>query len=215
MALYPTVFPSWGFMGSRREGDQTTFALQRIPIWNARSWKHCSSRLKRYWTRVPLSENPNDFTSLTPGHFLMSTPLTAYPEPSLDEVPVNRLSRWQHIQLLRQHFWKRWIREYLHQCQERNKWQINEPSVHVGQMVTIKEDKHSSTIMASSKNSRHTSRQGYHSTRCNVLLTTVTSDRLLVSVYFQLKAKVQLWNWKFDVLYLLVHVLALLLYLHR
>ncbi|KAG5316089.1 RTXE polymerase, partial [Pseudoatta argentina] len=73
-------------------------------------------------------------------HFLVGTPLTAYPKPSLDEVPVNRLSRWQYIQLLRQHFWKRWTREYLHHCQERNKWKINEPSVHVGQMVTIKED---------------------------------------------------------------------------
>ena len=59
---------------------------------------------------TPLSEDPNDFISLTPGHFLVGTPLTAYPEPSLDEVPVNRLSRWQHIQLLRQYFWKRWTR---------------------------------------------------------------------------------------------------------
>ena len=53
---------------------------------------------------TPLSADPDDFTSLTPGHFLVDTSLTSYPEPSLDAVPVNRLSRWQYIQLLRQHF---------------------------------------------------------------------------------------------------------------
>ncbi|KYN45269.1 hypothetical protein ALC56_00275 [Trachymyrmex septentrionalis] len=52
---------------------------------------------------IPISLDPNDFTSFTPGHFLVGTPLTFYLESSLDEIPVNCLSRWQYIQL-RQHF---------------------------------------------------------------------------------------------------------------
>ncbi|KYN50314.1 hypothetical protein ALC62_11451 [Cyphomyrmex costatus] len=44
------------------------------------------------------------------------------------------------MQQLRQHFWKRWTHEYLHQCQERNKWSVNEPPIQPNQMVIIKED---------------------------------------------------------------------------
>ncbi|XP_039309934.1 uncharacterized protein LOC120358749 [Solenopsis invicta] len=65
-----------------------------------------------------LSSDSHDLTPLTPGHFLIGSPLTSYPEPSLERLPVNRLSRWQHVEQLRQHFWKRWLREYLHHCQQ-------------------------------------------------------------------------------------------------
>ncbi|XP_071581395.1 uncharacterized protein [Temnothorax nylanderi] len=71
---------------------------------------------------TPISSDSDDFIFLTPGHFLIGTPLTSYPKPSLEEIPSNRLSRWQYVQQLRQHFWRRWSREYLHQCQQRDKW---------------------------------------------------------------------------------------------
>jgi len=75
-----------------------------------------------------------------PGNFLIGTPITSYPEPSLEGVPINRLSRWQYVQQLRQHFWQRCTREYLQYCQQRNKWQTQDASIHVGQMVILKED---------------------------------------------------------------------------
>ncbi|XP_062710030.1 uncharacterized protein LOC134288640 [Aedes albopictus] len=40
-----------------------------------------------------LTCDPNDLTALTPAHFLVSRELTAYPEPSYEEVKVSRLSR--------------------------------------------------------------------------------------------------------------------------
>ncbi|XP_077266386.1 uncharacterized protein LOC143899738 [Temnothorax americanus] len=89
---------------------------------------------------TPVSSDSNDFIFLTPGHFLIGAPITSYPEPSLEEIPLNRLSRWQHVQQLRQHFWRRWSREYLHQCQQRNKWHTQDASIHIGQMVILKED---------------------------------------------------------------------------
>lgn len=41
----------------------------------------------------PLEALTDDFNALTPGHFLVGGPLLAIPEPSLLDVPSNRLSR--------------------------------------------------------------------------------------------------------------------------
>lgn len=37
----------------------------------------------------------------------------------------NRLTRWQRVEQVRQHFWRRWSVEYLHSLQERFKWKRN------------------------------------------------------------------------------------------
>lgn len=50
-----------------------------------------------------MSSDPNDFAFLTPGHFLIGDAPTAIPEPNLRDTPINRFSRWQRIQLIRQH----------------------------------------------------------------------------------------------------------------
>lgn len=45
------------------------------------------------------------------------------------------------IQNLKQHFWKRCHKEYLHECQRRHKWATSSgPQVGVGQLVVIRED---------------------------------------------------------------------------
>ena len=72
---------------------------------------------------TPLSSDPNDLSILTPGHFLIGEPLTSFPEYDVTEVPINKLSRWQLVEKIRTHFWRRWSREYLTQLQTRSKWQ--------------------------------------------------------------------------------------------
>lgn len=89
---------------------------------------------------ILISADPGDLVFLTPGHFIIGTPLTAYPEESLKEVPVNCLSKSQQVQQLRQHFWKRWSREYLHQLQQRNKWKTTDFFLKIDQMIIIIED---------------------------------------------------------------------------
>ncbi|GBN00176.1 hypothetical protein AVEN_206044-1 [Araneus ventricosus] len=46
---------------------------------------------------IPLSSDPNDFLTLTPGHFLIGRPISSIPEPQLVNVPNNRLSSWQKV----------------------------------------------------------------------------------------------------------------------
>jgi hypothetical protein len=64
---------------------------------------------------------PNDLNAPTPSHLLIGGVLTALLENDLTEIKMNSLSRWQLIEQLRQHFWKRWQREYLSQLQQRIK----------------------------------------------------------------------------------------------
>jgi hypothetical protein len=86
------------------------------------------------------SDDPNDQEPLTPGHFMIDRPVTAIPEPTYDEIPVNRLSRWQYVQHLRNEFWKRWSGEYLMELQTRSKWRTKKQNVTPGMVVLIKED---------------------------------------------------------------------------
>lgn len=89
----------------------------------------------------PLSSDPNDLNPITPAHFLIGRALTAIPEPSYLELNENRLSRFQRLQKLTQHFWTRWSKEYVSELQERTKWKISHPNLlKIGTMVIIRED---------------------------------------------------------------------------
>ncbi|XP_046617833.1 uncharacterized protein LOC124303977 [Neodiprion virginianus] len=62
---------------------------------------------------TPLSSDPNDTTAMTPAHFLIGDTLILPAEHNYLETSDNRLSRWQHLQKVRQHFWRSWHAEYL------------------------------------------------------------------------------------------------------
>lgn len=87
------------------------------------------------------SNDPSELTSLTPGHFLVNTDLLTVPEPSIIEVNSNRLHKWQHLQQLRQFFWKRWKEDYLSQLQQRPKWCKEMPNLKVNEMVLVQDDR--------------------------------------------------------------------------
>lgn len=53
-----------------------------------------------------LSDDSEDINALTPGHFLIGTAINAVPEPSLIEEPSGRLSQWQLLQQMHDHFWQ-------------------------------------------------------------------------------------------------------------
>ena len=89
----------------------------------------------------PLSNDPNDLTPLTPGHFLIGDSLKAIPQTDIRELNTQRLNRYEHLQQMLQHFWQRWYQEYLPELQRRQNWQTtNANKIKPGIMVLIKED---------------------------------------------------------------------------
>ncbi|XP_011707941.1 PREDICTED: uncharacterized protein LOC105462788 [Wasmannia auropunctata] len=89
---------------------------------------------------TPLSSDPNDLTPLTPAHFLIGRTFTSMADPSLTHLSENRLSRWQLVQSLHQHFWKRWSKEYISELQQRTKWKEPVKSIQENTMVLIKDN---------------------------------------------------------------------------
>ena len=87
-----------------------------------------------------LSNDPNDLTPLTPGHFLIGNSLTAYPDKNLINISDNRLSTYYRCAKIKQIFWKRWSVEYLNRLQQRPKWLIPLKNLRVNQVVLLKED---------------------------------------------------------------------------
>jgi hypothetical protein len=89
----------------------------------------------------PLTEDPSNLNVLTPGHFLIGTAMTSPMEHQIVDVPQNRLTRWQHLEQMRQPFWNRWSKEYVGQLQERPKWQKGNSSAAIkeGDLVVLKE----------------------------------------------------------------------------
>ncbi|GAB1867788.1 Integrase catalytic domain-containing protein [Camponotus japonicus] len=88
----------------------------------------------------PLTDDPDDLTALTPGHFLIGAPLLAVPEPSLATERDNTLSRWQLLKKMRDHFWERWSREYLQTLACRPKWQKNETGPSIGDLCLLRSE---------------------------------------------------------------------------
>ncbi|KAB0801403.1 hypothetical protein PPYR_05757 [Photinus pyralis] len=66
-----------------------------------------------------LSSDPAEPIALTPAHFLTLTPLDRLPAINVMDVNLSRLSRYQLIDHMVQHFWQRWRIEYLHTMQTR------------------------------------------------------------------------------------------------
>ncbi|XP_055633678.1 uncharacterized protein LOC129774015 [Toxorhynchites rutilus septentrionalis] len=87
-----------------------------------------------------LSEDPNDPLPITPAHLMLLRPLEPVPKPTHLDVPVHRLSRWQYLNFLRDHFWKRWSKEYLSTLQARSKWTRTQPNLQPDMIVVIVED---------------------------------------------------------------------------
>lgn len=87
----------------------------------------------------PLSPDPNDLETLTPGHFLIGQPLNALPEVPFREIVTSRLSRYQMLQQMSQNFWSRWSLEYLNILQQRIKWADKTDPPQVGDLVLVKD----------------------------------------------------------------------------
>ena len=89
---------------------------------------------------TPLSQDPNDLTALTPGHFLIGEPPTALVDSAATPVRGQLQQRWRLVSQLKFEFWQRWSKEYLCELQHRHKWKRECHNIQPGQLVVIKDD---------------------------------------------------------------------------
>lgn len=87
----------------------------------------------------PLTDDPQDYRVLTPGHFLVMEPIIAPPSYSFDKHNDKiGLKLFNERQRIFQHFWKRWSEDYLTSLQQRKKWRHEKENIKVGQLVLLK-----------------------------------------------------------------------------
>ena len=86
-----------------------------------------------------LSDDVTDDAALSANQLLMLN-------EEMAEFPGNFSSgdrykqRWRFIQHLANQFWRRWIREYIPELQKRNKWNMRQKNVEVGDVVLLLEE---------------------------------------------------------------------------
>ncbi|XP_050677701.1 uncharacterized protein LOC126974279 [Leptidea sinapis] len=89
---------------------------------------------------TPHSTDPSDLSYLSPAHFLIGRPLTTVPRPQMpDDVNLQRLPRYDRIENLRQHFWRRYSNEYVSILQQRAKWHTGYQDLKPGTMVLVRD----------------------------------------------------------------------------
>ena len=84
-----------------------------------------------------VSDDCNDFSALTPNHFLHAG--VTNNDVEFDEMPCTR-KKWQQVQLASSHFWKRWLKEYLPTLTPRKKWRNQSTNLGIGDLVIVKDD---------------------------------------------------------------------------
>ncbi|XP_046142906.1 uncharacterized protein LOC123988104 [Osmia bicornis bicornis] len=88
----------------------------------------------------PLTDDPKDFSALTPNHLITGHSLSAIPESPENLNFDGGHKRWALVQKLIEHFWRRWSKEYLGQLQHLPKWRKALPNLQLGTLVLLKED---------------------------------------------------------------------------
>ncbi|XP_071577331.1 uncharacterized protein [Temnothorax nylanderi] len=87
---------------------------------------------------APISDNYDDYSALTPGHFLIGPAITSFPEPLLLNEKKTRLTRWKVLSQMRDSFWKTWSHDYVHTLQQRPKWRDIHDLTRVGRLVLMR-----------------------------------------------------------------------------
>lgn len=83
------------------------------------------------------STDPNDLEALTPNHLLLLKTSPSLPTGNYQEVDVYAHRRWKQVQYMSDLFWRRWVKEYLPQLQERQRWTGVKRNLIPGDIVLI------------------------------------------------------------------------------
>lgn len=101
-----------------------SFLLEAVNIVNSRPLTH-------------LPVGADEQAPLTPNHFLIGHTNSTQAPTKPDEKLGCLRKQWRISQLLKNHFWSRWVSEYLPVLGRRCKWQAKAPPLTPGQLVLI------------------------------------------------------------------------------
>jgi hypothetical protein len=87
------------------------------------------------------SDDSNDVEALTPNHLLLLRPCPSLPPGIFSEDDTYSRRRWKQIQYMANVFWSRWIKEYLPQLQQRQKWCKPARNLTVNDIVLVIDDR--------------------------------------------------------------------------
>jgi hypothetical protein len=85
------------------------------------------------------SSDPNDFTAITPNNFLRSSSNLCLPG-QIHESEMCSRKRWRQSQVLADHLWKRWLKEYLPSLNIRSKWTKDVRDLQINDLVMLMDD---------------------------------------------------------------------------
>ena len=88
-----------------------------------------------------VSVDPSDPESLTPNHFLLGEPNAVTCPGTFDQSDLCLRKNWRKSQALADMYWRRWMREYLPQLTRRSRWHHQTPSLKIGDIVIVADDK--------------------------------------------------------------------------
>ena len=116
-------------LGDRAVDDETlrTVVTEAEALLNGRPLTHAST-------------DPDDHQPLTPNHFLIGRASPQLPPGVFVDGDLCSRRRWKHTQVLINHFWLRWRREYLPTLTTRSKWSRDTAEVTVGELVLVSDD---------------------------------------------------------------------------
>ena len=85
----------------------------------------------------PSSDDPNDWEPITPSHLLQQRQGMSLPPGDFQDGDLYSRKQWRRGQILSNHFWARWLREYLPLLQERKKWVLKRRNLAVNDLVLV------------------------------------------------------------------------------
>ena len=88
----------------------------------------------------PLCPNSDvrDMEAITPNHLLLQNPTAMTLSPGhFDDADLICRKRWKQSQILADHYWRRWLHEYLPTLQERQKWNNPRRNLAVDDLVVV------------------------------------------------------------------------------
>ena len=84
-----------------------------------------------------VSVDPRDLEPITPNHFLTGYASARSPIPAVSDSDLSSRKRWRMLQMLMNHFWKRWLKEYLPRLHSRQKWVEENQNLKPGSTVLV------------------------------------------------------------------------------